>query len=101
MKKSVILLFSALLVLGLASGCSTQMTRYTQTVDISSTDFSKLDGMKKGEACISRAFIMVSYDNTIETAAKKAGITKVMHVEKKYGNPFSPFFQNCTIVYGK
>ena len=101
MKKSVLLLFAALCVLALASGCSTQMTRYTQTIDISGTDFSKLDKMKKGEACITRAFIMVSYDNTIETAAKKGGITKVMHVEKKMGNPVSPFFQNCTIVYGK
>jgi hypothetical protein len=84
------------------SGCSLKATRYSQTIDASKTDFSKIASMKKGTACAQTFLIPISKDDSLASAIKDGGITVVKHVEKEYyGNTKLAFGKNCTIVYGE
>ena len=84
------------------SGCSLKATRYSQTVDASQTDFSKIGTMKKGSACFQSFIFPISKDNSLASAIRDGDITVVKHVEKEYfGNVAVGFGKNCTIVYGE
>ncbi len=81
------------------SGCSTKVTKYQQTIDGNAMDFSKIDTMKKGKACLSG---WGNSDNSASAAAKNGNISVIKHVEKEW--IFSPVWigtKDCTIVYGE
>lgn len=102
MNKSKLVLLVSVCFLVALSGCSLKATRYSQTIDASKTDFSKIASMKKGTACAQTVLIPISKDDSLASAIKDGGITKVKHVEKEYfGNPAAGFGKNCTIVYGE
>jgi len=100
MQKFVLLLIS---VSFLASGCSTKVTRYQQSIDGNAMDFSKVDTMKKGKACLGTRvfdFVIGGNNNSASAAAKNGDISIIKHVEQEF--IISPFgSKNCTIVYGE
>ena len=98
MRKSKVFILIAVLALVALSGCSLKMTKYEQTIDGSKMDFSKIDKMKKGTACLGGG----KSDNSLATAAKNGDIKVVHHVEKESSIAFlGALGKNCTIAYGK
>ncbi len=99
--QKIVLLLASIFLFAL-SGCATKTTNYQQTINGSAMDFSKVDTMKTGKACLGmKIFDMyIGGDNNSSVAAAENGdISVVKHVEKEFiiGIPS----KSCTIVYGE
>ena len=93
MKKLIYLSLLGLTLL--STGCSHTVSATSSSVVLDGTkvDYSKMDQYIKSEQCV-----QTNQTGTvsIKEAAKKAGIVKIMHVDKsRYGSLI------CVIVYGK
>lgn len=98
MKKT--LLASAAIVGLLFTGCAFKATPTAVTMDVTKIDFTKLESMKQGEACISRFLIFTTgYDKTLREAVEDAGITDVKYVEEHVSTGFFTS-SKCLVVYG-
>jgi len=90
-----------LATLFLSTGCAYKASVGASNVNISNVDMTTVDSMKHGKACVQK-FLMfpISMDATANTAAKKAGISKIMYQE--YSNEIGFFTEShCITVYGK
>ena len=90
------LIYLSLLELTLLStGCSHTVSATSSSVVLDGTkvDYSKMDQYIKSEQCIQRDS---SGTVSIIEAAKKAGIVKIVHVDKSVHGGL-----RCAIVYGK
>lgn len=102
MNKKKLILGGVAILMVTMTGCSTKGTMFEQTINGNAMDFSEIDSMKSGKACLGVGItgMTAGTDNTAATAAKNGGIKVIHHVEKEYVmNPLGPV--NCTIVYGK
>lgn len=98
MKKT--LLASAAIVGLLFTGCAFKATPTAVTMDVTKIDFSKLESMKQGEACVSNfLFFTTGYDKTLREAVADAGITDVKYVEE-HNSPGIFASSRCLVVYG-
>ena len=97
------LLLPVLLVSVFATGCTITSSRTVVEFDGSKTDYTKLDKMKKGEACMEKIVgFPTKTDGSIATAATNGGISKVKHVDQQYKQGPLNFTESlCTVVYGK
>ena len=99
MKKTIALSIMVATVF-LTTGCTAKYSAGVSTVDITKTDMTKIDSMKSGEACVSRfLFFPTGLDATANTAAKKAGISKIEYQEVNHTEAFI-FGSSCVKVYG-
>ena len=100
-KYSLLGLVSTLLI----TGCSYKNigTPAVMSYDGSNVDYSKIDTLKKGEAC--KNLTDLDGDDSVITAAKQAGISKIKHVDNSFKQKQFLFFyydkQNCVTVYGE
>ena len=88
------LLLSTLMLAVIISGCTYKVAHTPDQVRIDGTkvDFSNLDQYKKVEQCYTRRSEGTA---SIFEAAKKAGITQIVHVDESVkGDTY------CAIVYG-
>ncbi|MDH5302298.1 MAG: TRL-like family protein [Gammaproteobacteria bacterium] len=94
--------FPLIAVAALLSGCSITSSRTVVEFDGSKTNYSELDKLKKGQACLSTVLIFpTTFDKSVSTAAKNGGISKVAHVDQVYNEGFLGLTrENCTVVYG-
>lgn len=84
----------------LTTGCTFKSSLGASNVDISKTDMTKISSLKSGEACQSRFLIFpIEFDATANTAAKKAGISKIEYQEYSNSDYFI-FASRCIKVYG-
>ncbi len=92
-----------LIITVFASGCAMTTSRTVVEFDGSKTDYTKLDSMKTGKACMSRFMgIPTSLDASIVSAAKNGGISKIVHVDEIFDRGILGIVtENCTVVYGK
>jgi len=96
---SLIILF---VTFALTTGCATlNPGNAVNSSNIQSVDFSKIEGMKRGEACTTVVLGLFSDGSSlISDAAKAGGIKTVELVEYKVSN--NPIFsKRCTIAFGR
>lgn len=69
--------------------------------NVATVDFSKVNRMKRGEACATTVLGLFTTGEAITTEAAKAGdISKVALLEHKFsGSP--PFTKQCVIAFGE
>ena len=101
LKYSLLGLGSALLV----TGCSYKniSTPVVMSYDGSNVDYSKIDTLKKSEVC--KKLADANGNDSVITAAKKAGISKIKHVDTAYTQKQFLFWtydrEVCVTVYGE
>jgi hypothetical protein len=110
MKKQIILILSILLVFSCISSPmqSLLFTNTTQHVngDVSGNQITSAKILKSGKSCaVSGVIINIFYfgsGNSIEEAAKNAGITKIALVDRDSVNVlYNLFYKECVIVWGE
>jgi len=91
-----LVILSVVSAIALLTGCTTTVERTLSSVKIDGTkvDYSKLEEYKKGFVCQNRKQTFGS--NSIMQAAKKAGVKKIVYVEKQISDSL-----RCVVVYGK
>ena len=85
------------------SACSAVLTPAATNYPVTEqVDFTKLGGMKHGEAC-ARTILGIFGPNghaSVAAAAQAGGLTRVVYVDNRYDNKF--LWQNfCVIAYGE
>ena len=101
LKYSLLGLGSTLLV----TGCSYKniSTPAVMSYDGSNVDYSTIDTLKKSELC--KKLTDGDGDDSVITAAKKAGISKIKHVDTDYTHKQFLFWtydqKVCVTVYGE
>jgi hypothetical protein len=104
MKKAIVLLFAALLILIMA-GCASSTPDgifYTDvTIPVTATA-SKDKSTKIGTAKCKSYFGLVAVgDASIDSAVKKGGITKIHHIEWEANNVLGMLGSYKVVVYGE
>lgn len=96
MKKFIVVLTGLFLF-----GCVN--TPYINQVDLSKTDFSKIEELKHGDSCSTVAlfFLPIETEQSILKAASEANISKVHYVESSNVGLWPLWYQNCIEVYGE
>ena len=92
MKKIVFFAISVLIVM---SGCSTKVTTKDLKIDGTKIDFSKIDSYKTGTSCIT---FLQGGSTSIADAAKAGGIKTILYVETINDTEAKT---TCTKVYGE
>ena len=105
MKKFLKYSVLAVATMALTTGCSlkSSSTPAVMTYDGSKVDYSTVENLKHAKVC--EILTDREGDTSIIAAAKKAGISKVVHVDRSVEHKEFLFFQYghkvCTTVYGK
>ena len=96
------LIVMCVLMAGLLTGCATlNPGNAMNTSNIQSVDFSKIEGMKRGEACTTIILGIFSDGSSMVTDAAKAGGIKTVELVE-YRMSANPLFaKRCTIVFGR
>ena len=100
------MIIASIAILGMItmSGCANRVasTPATMSYDGSSVDYSTIDTLKNAKVC--KKLTDASGDTTIITAAKKAGISKIVHVDTSFESTSFLMFtfgaKSCVTVYG-
>ena len=97
MKKQTLLLMSMLALGFIVSGCTYQRTATSQSTHLDGTkvDYSQMDKYITTKTCYSRTKTNDASLSILE-AAKKAGITTVVYVDKTITGDLI-----CVIIYGE
>jgi hypothetical protein len=106
MKKNFLLLTLILTLTSCISFYDLQGVDNFLSPTVQETNDNKVSGVKRSEACVTNVLYIVSAgDSSIETAARKGNITKILNVSTKYKHLiffYIPWFQEgCTIVTGQ
>ena len=105
MKKAIKVSVLSLTAMLLVTGCSYKATSTpaVMSYDGSNVDYSKVESMKHAKVC--KYLTSGDGDTTVISAAKKAGISKIKHVDTSFEYKqflFFPFSaKRCSIVYGE
>jgi hypothetical protein len=83
------------------AGCVVRTQTSSNVVNISETDFGKINSFKKGTACLNNVLGFINWGDYLVTSAVAAGkLRRVRFVESEFRSYFV-FTKNCTIVYGE
>lgn len=96
--RSALLIFS---LLALSTSCVSRYQQVSNVVSLQEVDMSKVEKMKKGEACANNILFIIHWGDTLITrAAKQGNIQKVHFVENEFRS-YLVFNQFCTLVWGE